>query len=70
MRYFCEISGLGPYLKPLHSVPIDKIARKDASARLLKVSKAHGPSIAVGLRSALNILFAWGMQMGLCETNR
>jgi len=60
----------GPlYLKPLHSMPVDRITRKDVAARLLAVTKTSGAPTALGLRSALNSLFSWAMQMGLVEHN-
>ena len=57
------------YLKPLHSVPLDRISRKDIAARLLAVSRASGAPTAIAFRSALSSLFVWAMQMGLMEHN-
>jgi integrase len=61
--------GIQPYLKPLHALPIDQIARKDVAARLLHVAKQHGPQVASALRGAMSNLFTWAMQMGLTEAN-
>jgi integrase len=60
----------GPlYLKPLHSVPVDRIKTKDVAARLLAVAKTSGTPTALGLRSAVSSLFTWALMMGLIEHN-
>jgi integrase len=58
----------GPlYIRSLQAMPIDKITRRDVSARLLAVSKESGAPTAIALRGALSSLFSWALQMGLCE---
>jgi hypothetical protein len=59
----------GPYLKPLHPVPIDKVTRKDIAARLLAVAKASGAPTSVQVHSAVSNLMTWAMQMGFIEAN-
>jgi integrase len=69
MRMLRTYLGGPLYVKPLHGVPIDRITRKDISARLLAVSKENGVPTAIALRGALSTLFSWAMQMGLIEHN-
>jgi integrase len=59
----------GPYLRPLHTVAVDKVSRGEISARLLAVQKANGAPTAVAVRSAVNNLFVWAMQMGYVDAN-
>jgi len=59
----------GPYLKPLLASPIDRITRKDISARVRKVEDESGASTAGALRSAVSALFVYAMKMGLVEHN-
>jgi integrase len=66
---YLEGPAQGPYLKPLHGLPIDRITRKDIAARLLAVAKATGEPTAIALRAKLSNLFSWAMQMGLVEHN-
>jgi integrase len=60
---------LKTHAKPLHSIPVDKITRKDIAARVLAVKRSSGPTSAAGLRGALSALFSWGMEMGLVHEN-
>jgi integrase len=64
-----ERQGMKPYLEGLHRMSIDRVGRKDIAACLLRVSKQSGEPTAIALRSGLNSLFAWSMQMGLVESN-
>jgi integrase len=59
----------GPYFRSLHSMPIDAIERKHVAAAVMAAQKAHSASVAMLARSTLGALFAWGMTMGLCESN-
>ena len=59
----------GPYLRPLHTIAVDKVSRGDISARLLAVQKANGAPTAVAVRSAVNNLFVWAMQMAYVDAN-
>src|SRR5262249_26055647 len=63
-RYLC-----GPYFKALHSLPIDRITRKDVAARLLVIARECGVVTAIRARSHLSSMFAWGIAQGLTETN-
>jgi integrase len=69
LRGYLEGPAQGPYLKPLHGMPIDRVTRKDIAARLLAVAKATGEPTAIALRAKLSGLFGWAMEMGLCEVN-
>jgi integrase len=59
----------GPAFKPLHSMPVDTVSRKDVAARLLVVAREHSPIVASRSRAALSTFFTWAMQMGLTDTN-
>jgi len=58
----------GPLLKPLHSMPIDRISRRDIATRVIAATKV-GAQTAVCFRGAVNALFVWAMQTGLIEHN-
>jgi integrase len=57
------------YFKPLHSLPIDQISRRDVSARVVAIARESGAPTAARAKGALSNLFVWAMQMGLCEQN-
>jgi integrase len=60
----------GPlYIRSLHSMPVDKITRRDLATKLLAVAKANGTPTAIALRGALSTLFVWSMEVGLIEHN-
>src|SRR5262249_26359416 len=59
----------GPYFKNLHALPVDTIARRDAAARVLAISRESGFVTARYARSALSSMFVWGMSCGLTEAN-
>jgi integrase len=61
--------GMKPYLDGLHRMAIDRVGRKEIAARLLSVHKESGAPTAIALRSALQGMFVWAMQMGLVESN-
>jgi integrase len=57
------------YFKPLHSLPIDQISRRDVSARVVAIARESGAPTAARAKGALSNLFVWAMQMGLVESN-
>jgi integrase len=59
----------GPYFSALHSMPIDKITRRDVASRVLAIGKDNGTVTATLARSALSACFVWAMKTGLCEVN-
>jgi integrase len=59
----------GPYFKPLHAMPIDRISRRDVAARFVVIARESGRPTAVLARSKLSAMFVWAMQAGLCEVN-
>jgi integrase len=59
----------GPHLKPLLSMPVDRVERRDIAARLLAAAKNSGVHTSIALRSAVSAMFSWAMQMGICDAN-
>jgi integrase len=59
----------GGYFKPLHSLALDQISRKDVAARLNRITLESGGIVAGRARAQLNALFVWALAHGLCETN-
>src|SRR5262249_30396953 len=59
----------GPYLKPLHTVAIDMIGRKDIAARLLATQRERGNIVAKKVRDTLSAFYAWAMEQGLVGAN-
>jgi len=55
--------------KPLHAMPVDKVSRKDIAAQLVAIQHDHGDIVAAKARATVSALYAWAMQMGLCESN-
>jgi integrase len=59
----------GPYFKPLHGTPVEKISRRDVAARVLAIANESGHTTGARARSALSAMFVWAMQQGLAEQN-
>jgi integrase len=59
----------GPYLKPIHSMPVDKVGRKDVASRLVVITREHSSTVAARTRAALSAFFVWAMQSGIAEAN-
>jgi integrase len=57
------------YFGPLHSMPVDRITRRDVAARVLAIAKDSGAVTATRARTTLSSAFSWAMQCGLCEAN-
>jgi integrase len=57
------------YFGPLHSMPVDRITRRDVAARILAIAGASGKVTASRARTVLSSMFSWAMQCGLCEHN-
>jgi integrase len=71
-RQFIEIQrylSTGPYLRPLFSMPVDKVGRKDVAARLVVITREHSATVASRTRAALSAFFTWAMQSGIAEAN-
>jgi integrase len=70
-RTFIELKRYltGKYFKPLHSMPIDTITRRDLSARLVAITRDSGSITAARARGIVNGLFIWAMTMGLADAN-
>jgi integrase len=59
----------GTYFRPLHSLALDQITRKDVAARLNRISLESGSTVAACARAQLSALFSWALAHGLCEAN-
>jgi integrase len=59
----------GSYFKPLHSMPVDTIGKKDIAARLVAISRESSSITAARARNAISGFFVWAMQMGMAESN-
>jgi hypothetical protein len=59
----------GPYFKPLHTLPLDQITKKDIAARLVVIGRENGSIVAARARAQLSGLFTWALAHGLCEVN-
>jgi integrase len=59
----------GPHFKPLHSMAIDQITRRDVAARIAKITTENGSPSAANARAALSAMYAWALGHGLCEIN-
>jgi integrase len=59
----------GSFFKPLHSIPVDTITRRDVAARLVVITREHGSIVAARARAAFSTFFVWAMQMGMVENN-
>src|SRR5262245_18884742 len=59
----------GPYIKPLHSVALDMIGRKDVAVRLLATQRERGNIVAKKVRDTLSAFYAWAMEQGLVGAN-
>jgi integrase len=70
-RTFNEVERYltGPYFKALHSMPIDKVSRKDVASRLVSITNAASSITAARARSALSAFYVWSLKMGLVEVN-
>jgi integrase len=60
---------VGPYFAPLHSLAVDKVARRDVASRLLVIKREHGPIVAGAARAKLGAFFTWCLKQGFCEIN-
>jgi integrase len=59
----------GPYLKPLHAMPVDKVGKRDIASRLVVVTREHSATVASRTRAALSAFFVWATQSGIAEAN-
>jgi integrase len=59
----------GPYLKPLHAMPVDKVGRRDIASRLVVIIREHSATVASRTRAALSAFYVWAMQSGIVEAN-
>jgi integrase len=57
------------YFGSLHSRPLDTIALRDVSARIVAIQRERGDATAARARGALVTFFGWAMRMGLTTSN-
>jgi integrase len=61
--------SLREHWKPLHRVPLAKVARANIASELGKITKERGPVAANRSRSYLSTLYAWAIAEGLTDAN-
>jgi integrase len=59
----------GSYFKPLHTMAVDKISRRDVASRLVTITNHSGSPAASRARAVLSAMFSWAMKSGLVENN-
>ena len=59
----------GTYFKPLHSLALDQITRKDVASRLNRISLESSSIVAGRARATLSAFYVWAMQAGIVEAN-
>src|SRR5262245_55858266 len=59
----------GTYFKPLHSLALDQITRKDVASRLNRISLDSSSIVAGRARATLSAFYVWAMQAGIVEAN-
>src|SRR5262245_24620005 len=64
-RYLLDARDLGA----LHGMPLDRVARRDVAAQILRIAKVHGAVTSSRARTCLSSAFTWAMQNGLAEMN-
>jgi integrase len=61
--------SLREHWKPLHAIPLTKIARVDVARELGRIAKERGPIAANRSRAYLSTLYAWAIGEGLADAN-
>jgi integrase len=59
----------GPYFRPLHTIPLDRVMRRDIAGRLVGITRESSSITAARARSALSAFYVWCLRMGLVEAN-
>ena len=60
---------VGPYFKPLHTMPVERITRKDVASQVVATQRKHSATVATLARATLSSFFSWAMTMGIVESN-
>jgi integrase len=60
---------VGSYFKPLHSMAIEKVTRRDVAACLTRIKREHSPIVAATARAKLSAFFVWCLRQGYVEHN-
>ncbi len=61
--------SLRDHWKPLHRLPLAKVARVNVAGELGRIAKEHGPIAANRSRAYLSTLYAWAIGEGLADVN-
>jgi integrase len=61
--------SLRDHWKPLHLLPLAKVARVNIAGELGRIAKEHGPIAANRSRAYLSTLYAWAIGEGLADAN-
>jgi len=61
--------SLRDHWKPLHRLPLAKVARVNVAGELGRIAKEHGPIAANRSRAYLSTLYAWAIGEGLADAN-
>ncbi len=59
----------GSYFTPLHTMPIDKVTRRDVATRVAMIANQSGGPTATQARAVLSAMFSWAMMSGIIEAN-
>jgi integrase len=59
----------GAYFKPLHSMPLDTISRRDVATCIVRIARESGNPTASQARAKLSSFFVWCLQMGMVDAN-
>src|SRR5262245_45315316 len=57
------------YFKPLHTMPLDTITRRDIAPCIVRIARESGNPAATQARAKLSGFFAWALTMGMVEAN-
>jgi integrase len=61
--------SLREHWKPLHAIPLAKVARINVAGELGRIARERGPIAANRSRSYLSTLYSWAIAEGLADTN-
>jgi integrase len=54
----------GPYFRPLHSLPVNAVARSNVATCIRTIARNHSSATAAAARRALSAFFAWAIAEG------
>ena len=59
----------GDYFRPLHSLPLDAVNRKQVASCVVRIGNENGKAAASRASIALSTFYSWAMKRGLAESN-